>query len=398
MARKPIDVYRGLIATTIPSDVASHIDSVVGRYSTQVYAGQKLTMHLSRFVEICCKLITFLDSRNASDLSDLANAIDVLDYFTSTSKWWTMSREDPGFLLRPPSRDPREFMLSLAAVQIGGDTSGRVAGASEKLARFFEDHGITDTRVCEKLCERFVSSWILLSGFVCRSQGRNVTTEGDFEIAYDIMRVLLFYTSLDDFKALTAIRRLATDPKIPKLAEVSFTPGFERKLDSSMAARLERSNEEKLAKIVPSSPSASRNLLTNSLKLLAQMKAIEQGLIRIEENNYDSLILGAMEMLEQVGISQDNFRDETSVKALFLAIQPDKGTDEKIGLLIRRLEGLLVDSTGSKDFLLQNAKLIPRMIALLLLLAGVTKVSEIAGLQDADLKRGLILFHRLLNG
>lgn len=355
-------------------------------------------MHLSRFVEICCKLITFLDSRNASDLSDLANAIDVLDYFTSTSKWWTMSREDPGFLLRPPSRDPREFMLSLAAVQIGGDTSGRVAGASEKLARFFEDHGITDTRVCEKLCERFVSSWILLSGFVCRSQGRNVTTEGDFEIAYDIMRVLLFYTSLDDFKALTAIRRLATDPKIPKLAEVSFTPGFERKLDSSMAARLERSNEEKLAKIVPSSPSASRNLLTNSLKLLAQMKAIEQGLIRIEENNYDSLILGAMEMLEQVGISQDNFRDETSVKALFLAIQPDKGTDEKIGLLIRRLEGLLVDSTGSKDFLLQNAKLIPRMIALLLLLAGVTKVSEIAGLQDADLKRGLILFHRLLNG
>ncbi len=398
MARKPIDVYRGLIATTIPSDVASHINSVVGRYSTQVYAGQKLTMHLSRFVEICCKLITFLDSRNASDLSDLANAIDVLDYFTSTSKWWTMSREDPGFLLRPPSRDPREFMLSLAGVQIGGDTSGRVAGASEKLARFFEDHGITDTRVCEKLCERFASSWILLSGFVCKSQGRNITTEGDFEIAYDITRVLLFYTSLDDFKALTAIRRLATDPKIPKLAEVSFTPGFERKLDSSMAARLERSNEEKLAKIVPSSPSASRNLLTNSLKLLAQMKAIEQGLIRIEENNYDSLILGAMEMLEQVGISQDNFRDETSVKALFLAIQPDKGTDEKIGLLIRRLEGLLVDSTGSKDFLLQNAKLIPRMIALLLLLAGVTKVSEIAGLQDADLKRGLILFHRLLNG
>ncbi|MFX1367053.1 MAG: hypothetical protein ACFFAY_00420 [Promethearchaeota archaeon] len=398
MARKPIDVYRGLIATTIPSDVASHIDSVVGRYSTQVYAGQKLTMHLSRFVEICCKLITFLDSRNASDLSDLANAIDVLDYFTSTSKWWTMSREDPGFLLRPPSRDPREFMLSLAAVQIGGDTSGRVAGASEKLARFFEDHGITDTRVCEKLCERFVSSWILLSGLVCKSQGRNITTEGDFEIAYDIMRVLLFYTSLDDFKALTAIRRLATDPKIPKLAEVSFTPGFERKLDSSMAARLERSNEEKLAKIVPSSPSASRNLLTNSLKLLAQMKAIEQGLIRIEESNYDSLILGAMEMLEQVGISQDSFRDETSVKALFLAIQPDTGTDEKIGLLIRRLEGLLVDSTGSKDFLLQNAKLIPRMVALLLLLAGVTKVSEIAGLQDADLKRGLILFHRLLNG
>lgn len=398
MARKPIDVYHGLIATTIPSDVASHIDSVVGRYSTQVYAGQKLTMHLSRFVEICCKLITFLDSRNASDLSDLANAIDVLDYFTSTSKWWTMSREDPGFLLRPPSRDPREFMLSLAAVQIGGDTSGRVAGASEKLARFFEDHGITDTRVCEKLCERFVSSWILLSGLVCKSQGRNITTEGDFEIAYDIMRVLLFYTSLDDFKALTAIRRLATDPKIPKLAEVSFTPGFERKLDSSMAARLERSNEEKLAKIVPSSPSASRNLLTNSLKLLAQMKAIEQGLIRIEESNYDSLILGAMEMLEQVGISQDSFRDETSVKALFLAIQPDKGTDEKIGLLIRRLEGLLVDSTGSKDFLLQNAKLIPRMVALLLLLAGVTKASEMAGLQDADLKRGLILFQRLLNG
>jgi hypothetical protein len=286
----------------------------------------------------------------------------------------------------------------LAAVQIGGDTSGRIAGASEKLLRFFEDHGITDAKVCEHLCERFVSSWVILSGFACKSQGRNVTTEGDFEIGYDIMRVLLFYTSLDDFKALTAIRRLATDPKIPKLAGILFTPGFERKLDSSMASRLERANEEKLAKIASSSPSASRNLLTNSLKLLAQMKAIEQGLVRIEENNYDSLILGAIEMLEQVGISQDNFRDETSVKALFLALQPDEGTDEKLALLIRRLEGLLVDSTGSRDFLLQNAKLIPRMVALLLLLAGVTKASEMAGLQDADLKRGLILFHRLLNG
>lgn len=398
MSRKPIDVYSGLITTTIPADVASHIDSVVGRYSTQVFAGQKLTIHLTRFVEVCCKLITILDSRNTSDFPDLAGAIDVLDHFTSTSKWWTMSREDPGFLLRPPSRDPREFMLSLAAVQIGGDTSGRVAGASEKLMRFFEDHGITDTKVCEKLCEHFVSSWVLLSGFACKSQGRNITSESDFEIAYDIMRVLLFYTSVDDFKALTAIRRLATDPKIPKLAEISFTPGFERKLDSSMAARLERSNEEKLAKIATSSPSASRNLLTNSLKLLAQMKAIEQGLVRIEDNNYDSLIRGAMEMLEQVGISQDNFRDETSVKALFLALQPDKGTDEKLSLLIRRLEGLVVDSTGSRDFLLQNAKLIPRMVALLLLLAGVTKASDMAGLQDADLKRGLILFHRLLNG
>ncbi|NHJ12168.1 MAG: hypothetical protein EAX95_00745 [Candidatus Thorarchaeota archaeon] len=398
MTRTPIDIYRGLIDATIPAEIASHIDSVISRYSDQVFAGQKLTVHLSHFIETICKTITTLDGRTSSNISDLTGAVDVLDYFTSTSKWWTMNREDPGFQLRPPSRDPREFMLSLSQVQVGGDTSGRIAGAAEKLARFLEDHGLTDTKSCETLCERFVSCWVLLSGFSCKSQGHNMTTEGDFETAYDILRILLFYTPLDDFKALTAIRRIATNPKIAKVADIAFSPGFERKLESSMAARLERSNETSLVKIATSLPSASRNLLTNSLKFLAQIKALELGVTRIEENDYDSIILGSMSLLETIGISQENFRDEATANALFRKLQLETGVDDKLSLIIRRLEGLLVDSTGSREFLLQNAKLVPRMVALLLLLAGVMKDPSEKGLQDLDFKRSLILFHKLING
>lgn len=397
MTRTPIDVYRGLIGAIIPSEIASHIDSVTSRYSDQVFAGQKLTIHLSHFIETICRTITILDGRTSSNVSDLTGAVDVLDYFTSTSKWWTMDREDPGFQLRPPSRNPREFILSVSQVQVGGETSGRISGAAEKLARFLEDHGLTNTKSCEALCERFVSCWTLLSGFFCKSQGRNITTEGDFEVAYDILRILLFYAPLDDFKALTAIRQIATDPKIAKIAEIAFSPGFERKLDSSMAARLERSNETSLVKIAASLPSASRNILTNSLKFLAQLKALELGIPRIKENDYDSIILGSMGLLESIDVSQENFRDEATANALFRRLQLDTGTDKKLSFLVRRLEGLLVDSTGSREFLLQNAKLVPRMIALLLLLAGVTKTPDDKGLQDLDLKRSLILFNKLLN-
>ncbi|NHI83526.1 MAG: hypothetical protein EAX81_04420 [Candidatus Thorarchaeota archaeon] len=398
MTRTPIEIYRGLIDASIPTEIVSHIDSVIGRYSHQVFAGQKLIIHLSHFLETICKTITILDGRTTSSISDLTGAVDILDHFTSTSKWWTITREDPGFRLRLPSRDPREFMLSLSQVQIGGETSGRIAGAAEKLARFLEDHGLTDTKSCEALCERFASCWVLISGFSCKSQGRSVTTESDFEVAYDILRILLFYTPLYDFKALTAIRRISTDPKIAKLAEIAFSPGFERKLESSVAARLERLNEASLAKIAFSVPSASRNILTNSLKFLAQLKALEQGLSRIEEDDYDSIILGSMGLLNSIGISQENFRDEATVNALFRKIQLDAGVDEKLSLLVRRLEGLLVDSTRNREFLLQNAKLVPRMVALLLLLAGVTKASSDRGLQDLDLKRSLVLFHDLISG
>jgi hypothetical protein len=73
------------------------------------------------------------------------------------------------------------------------------------------------------------------------------------------------------------------------------------------------------------------------------------------------------------------------------------GTEERIQLVTRRLEGLVVDSTGNKDFLLQYARLVPRLIALLLLLASATKTSQEAPLEDIDLKRGLILLHDLIS-
>jgi hypothetical protein len=72
--------------------------------------------------------------------------------------------------------------------------------------------------------------------------------------------------------------------------------------------------------------------------------------------------------------------------------------EERIQLLTRRLEGLIVDSTGNKDFLLQYARLVPRLVALLLLLATSTKSSSETPLEDINLKRGLILLNELISG
>ncbi|MFX0056019.1 MAG: hypothetical protein ACFFAX_10565 [Promethearchaeota archaeon] len=398
MARKPIDVYQGLIKTKLSVDSVSHIDSVVGRYEDHMLVGQKLSFHLRRFVEFWSRHYAFLDNRETTTLSDLTIAIDLLDYFTSTSKWWTMTREDPGLVLRLPSRDPREFIKSIPLIQMVGETLGRVTGARDRLVRFLEEHELGDDRTRAVLAEYLVSIWLLLCGFSCKGQGRNITTEEDFETAYDIVRILLFYMSLNDFKALTAVRQIATDPNLPRIAVIGFSPGFERKLDSSLAASLERVHGEYLTKVATSTPGASRNILTNSLRILGQIQAMKLEMTRIEKEDYDSIIVGAMNLLETLDVPARLLQDENEVLALFKGLQPEEGFEEKLSLLTRRIEGLLVDSAGNRDYVLQYARMVPRIISLLLLVAAATKTEPTEPLQDQDLKRGLILLNRLFSG
>jgi hypothetical protein len=397
LARKPIDVYQGLIYTKLSVDSVSHIESVVGRYDEHMLSGQKLSFHLRRFIEFWCRHAAFLQDRDSTNLSDLTTAIDLLDYFTSTSKWWTMTREDSGLILRLPSRDPREFIKSIPLVQMGSETIGRISGARDRLTRFLEEHELGDDKSRAALTEHLVSVWLLLCAFSCKGQGRNISTEEDFEISYDIVRILLFYMSLNDFRALTAVRQIATDSNLPKIAVIGFSPGFERKLDSSLAASLERVHGEYLTKIATSTPAASRNILTNSLRILGQIQAMKLGMTRIEKEDYDSIIVGAIGMLDTLGIPAQLLQDESEVVKLFKSLQPGDGVEEKLSLLTRRIEGLLVDSAGNRDYVLQYARLVPRIIALLLLVAAATKAQPTEPLQDQDLKRGLILLNRLFS-
>ncbi|MHA1904657.1 MAG: hypothetical protein ACXADL_11580 [Candidatus Thorarchaeota archaeon] len=397
MTRTPIDVYRGLIQTRFGDEVTEQIPAVVSRFYDYMFADKRLSVHLTKFIGLWSRLIAYLDSRYVVGLEDLTTSIDVLDHLASTSKWWVVTRKEPGFILRPRLRDPRDFMKSIASVQISGGTANRITGSVEKLFRFLEEHKIAERALCEDLCSTMVSTWSLLSAFAGRSQGRNATNEQDFEVAYDTVRVLLFYIHQDDFKALSASRKIATSPRLPMAAGIGFSPGFERKLENSVAARLEETHEDFLTQITSSTPSASRSILTNSLRLLAQIQAASVGLDRIEEEDYDEIIIGAMKLLERVGISSDSFSSEKAVEDLFKKLRPEENVDKKIGFLARRLEGFIVDSTGSRDFLLQYARLVPRLIALLLLLAGGNKPISKDGLRDIDLKRGLILLDSLLN-
>ncbi|MHA2141230.1 MAG: hypothetical protein ACXADC_01830 [Candidatus Thorarchaeota archaeon] len=397
MARKPIDVYQGLINAKLSVDSVSHIESVVGHYDEHMLTGQKLSFHLRRFVEFWCRHSAFLDGRETTNLSDLTTAIDLLDYFTSTSKWWKMTRDDPGLTLRLPSRDPREFIKSIPLIQMGSETIGRISGARDRLTRFLEEHELGDDSSRAALSEYLVSIWLLLCGFSCKGQGRNITTEEDFETSYDIVRILLFYMSMNDFRALTAVRQIATDPILPKIAGIGFSPGFERKLDSSLAASLERVHGKYLTKVAASTPGASRNILTNSLRILGQIQAMKLGLNRIEKEDYDSIIVGAMGLLETLDVPAHLLQDESEVVNLFKGLQPGEGAEEKLSLMTRRIEGLLVDSAGNRDYVLQYARLVPRIVALLLLVSGATKSESTEPLQDQDLKRGLILLNRLFS-
>lgn len=398
MARTPVDVYRGLVKTQLEDGIQSQVDSVVARFTDCVFAGEKLSVHVTRFLRLTTRLNAYLNSKTTAGQSDVTLAVDLLDYLTSTSKWWTATRQDPVLILRPASRDARSFIKSIADLNVGGNTVQRISAATEKLSQFLEEHEVGNQKEMESLCNDMLSTWAFLCAFACKSQGRNVTTEEDFETAYDTTRILLFYVDANDYKALTAIRRLGTHPVLPLAARVAFSPGFEKKLNASVAANLERVHGDYLAKLAVATSGASRSILTNSLKLLGQLQGVKQKLDRLEKEHYESIIIGSMEIIERVGVSSDFLKDESSAVTIFKGLRPAKGIDERIQLITRRLESLIVDSTGNKDFLLQYARLVPRITALLLLLASKTKKSPAAPLEDSDVKRGLTLLYTLISG
>lgn len=397
MARTPVDVYRGLVQVQLDDTIPAQINSVVTRFTDYIFAGEKLSIHLNRFLTLMTRLIPFLESRKKAEQSDLTMAVDFLDYVTSTSKWWTLSRDAPGFVLRPPSREARAFIKSIADLHVGGTTLQRISNATDKLSRFLEEHDIKATKEIEDLCNGMISAWVLLSAFACKGQGRNVTTEGDFETAYDFVRILLFYSDFIDFKVLTVVRQLGSHAALPHAALVSFSPGFDKLLNASVAANLERLHSAHLVHMIKATSGASRTILTNSLKLLGQIQAVRLGIDRLEDEHYDQIIIGALELVEKIGIPSDFLQDENAAVALFKGLRSGKGVDERIQFLIHRLEGLIVDSTGNKDFLLQYARLVPRVVALLLLLACKTKESPSDLVEDHDIKRGLILLYQLIS-
>jgi len=398
LARTPVDVYRGLVNTQLDDKAVEQINSVVSRFTDFVFAGEKLSIHLNRFLDLTTRLIALLDSQTTVNQEHLTMSVDLLDYLTSASKWWTVTRQEPGIVLRPPSREARGFIKSITDLHVGGTTLQRISGATDKLSRFLEEHDIKSSTEVESFCNNMLSAWVLLSAFACKGQGRNVTTEADFETAYDVVRILLFYVELEDFKALTVIRQLGSHPLLPKIASVNFAPGFEKKLNASVAASLEKEYGNYLIKMARATSGAARLILTNSLRLLAQFQAIDKGIKRLEEEHYDSSIIGALELIESIGVSTDFLQDDSAAITIFKSLQPGDGVDERIQLMLRRLEGLIVDSTGNKDFLLQYARLVPRLIALILLLASKTKESPNSPIEDSDIKRGLILLYQLING
>lgn len=397
MTRTPVDIYKGLLEITLEDSVPKQIEIVATRFTDVQFLGAKISVHLTRFVSLITKLVAYLETREVANSNDVTEAIDVLDYFTSTSKWWLMTRNEPGLVFRPPSREPRNFIKSITDLQFGPNTLQRITSAAEKLTRFLKEHEVADKPHRDDLREDFVSSWAILSAFSCKGQGRNVISESDFETAYDIIRILFFYVPSEDFKALTVIRRLGSHPILPKTANIGFSPGFERKLNSSVAARLEKVHGDYLAEMASATSGASRTILTNSLRFLGQFQAVKQEIERLEEEHYDSIIVDALQMFENIGVSSDFLQNEAAAVELFRGLKLGNGVEERIQLLIRRLEGLVVDSTGNKDFLLQYARLVPRLIALLLLLATATKSSLRDPLKDIDLKRGLVLLHTMIS-
>lgn len=398
LSRTPLDVYQGLIQTQLDDDTPRRIQSVVTRFTDTQFAGERLSVHLTRFVDLFTKFIAYLGSKENAGIDDVTRAIDLLDYFTSSSKWWTMTRDEPSFLLRPPSREPRDFIKSVTELRVGPATLQRISDAAERLASFLEEHSVGDISQRDSLCSSFVSCWALLGAFSCRGQGRSVATERDFETAYDLMRILLFYVGFEDYLALTAVRMIGASALLPQAADVAFSRGFEKKLDSSIAAGLEKDHGKKLVKMATATSGASRAILTNSLRLLAQIMAVEKGLNRLEVEHYDTIIPETLMMFERIGINPAFLQDEASAVEIFQGLKPATGVDERIKFLVRRIEGLIVDSTGNKDFLLQYARVVPRLIALLLLLASKTRESAELSIEDSDLKRGLVLLQRLLSG
>jgi hypothetical protein len=92
LARTPVDVYQGLLRTRLEDTIPDQIDSVTTRFADTQFLGSKISIHLTRFLILFTKLVAYLESRDVATLSDVTEAIDILDYFTSTSKWWSMTR------------------------------------------------------------------------------------------------------------------------------------------------------------------------------------------------------------------------------------------------------------------------------------------------------------------
>ena len=101
MASTPVDVYRGLVNTQLDDKTAEQINSVVSRFTDFVFAGEKLSIHLNRFLHLTTRLIALLDSETNVTHEHLTMSVDLLDYLTSASKWWTVTRQEPGIILRP---------------------------------------------------------------------------------------------------------------------------------------------------------------------------------------------------------------------------------------------------------------------------------------------------------
>ena len=176
MSRTPVDVYRGLVQTQLDDKIMGQIDTVVSRFTDFVFAGEKLSIHLNRFLDLTTRLIAMLDSEKSANHNHLTMSVDLLDYLTSTSKWWTVTRREPGIVLKPPSREARSFIKSIADLHVGGSTLQRISGATDKLSKFLEEHEIEESGEVERLFNGMLSAWVLLSAFASKGQCRNVTT------------------------------------------------------------------------------------------------------------------------------------------------------------------------------------------------------------------------------
>lgn len=396
MARKPIDVYHGLAKCELSTGALNRIKSLVERFSEYQFAGENLPTHLSRFLSLFSQLVTYLDSRDTSTPSDVTLSVDVLDYFLSTSKWWRMSRSAPSFIIRPPSRDPRDFLQSLSEVKLGSSALGRIDGAAERLSRFLKQHDF-EQKQRKSICDGAISSWAILCAALARSKGKSRINEEDFEIAYDLVRILLFYVSREEFLALTAVRRIGTHEQLPKIVEVRISSEFENSLESSQAARFEDEHSQLLTKVSSTLPSISRNILTNSLRFLVQLDNAKHARPVVGPNEYEAAIVNAMTLLQQAGMPPELLDNTSRFRKLFREIAFSETLGHHLSLLSRRLEGLIVDATGNREFLLEHTSLVPRLLSLVLLLSIGSIPENADTFSHSDLKRGLIAVYELLS-
>jgi hypothetical protein len=382
----------------LDSELSGHIKSFVAQFDTCTFAGHPVSAHLVRFLDVVSRLVAYLDTRSVAGLEDLTLAIDTLDYFSSTSKWWTIDRRDPSFILKPPAHDPRDFMLSLADVTVDSGTMSRVTGSIERLARFLDEHHFTNQKATDYLSEALASMWVLLSAFACKGQGRTATSEVDFELAYDTVRILLFHCKRNNFRALTSVRLLGMSNKLTAITSIGLSPAFEDRLDTSIAATLENNYHEEYD--IPShkfSPSF-RHVYTNSLRILSQLAVLEQGGTRIESVDYERVIKNSLNRISMLGIDDGVLHDENLGSGLLKRITIPDELAHRIDQLAKRLEGLIVASTGNKEFLFKYSKLVPRLLSLLLLLAGGSVDKTKSTIEYDDIERALIMLHSIFSG